>query len=285
MRFAIVASPRTGSSHLTNLLNLRVDVLCNGEILHPKRVFVNWRKKHRTPEKLAELFQLRATSPDQFLERIFAMDYDRPNVGFKILRGQQKHVFERIIEDHSIKKIILFRRNVLANYSSRLIAGETGQYALRAKKAAQQTGERLLVPFDANEFMMFRRKYESYYASVMDALLESDQNFHLINYEEINTPHFFKSLLRYIGASLTGEASEGKHIKQNSSNIVSRFSNPEEVETFLQEHDLPHWRFEGEILFDVPQERSRKRRPDRGHKRRSSEPAGALANRQSPDIT
>jgi len=260
MRFAIVASPRTGSSHLTNLLNSRADVLCNGEILHPKKVFVNWRKKHRTPEKLAELFQLRGTSPVEFLERIFEMNYDRPNVGFKILRGQQKHVFDRIIEDHAIRKIILFRRNVLANYSSRLIAGETGQYALNSRKASQQSGERLTVPFDADEFIFFRRKYESYYAAVMDALLESGQNFHMINYEEINNPHFFKPVLGYIGADLSGDASEGKHIKQNPSNIVSRFSNPEVVEAFLREHALPHWSFEGEVTFDTENPRSRRGR-------------------------
>jgi hypothetical protein len=261
MRFAIIASPRTGSSHLTDLLNSRPDVLCNGEICHPKKVFVNWRKSDRTPEKLTELAALRTTDARQFLERIYEIDYDRPHVGFKILRGQQENVFSAIMDDRAIKKVVLFRRNVLANYSSRLIAKETGQYGLNSKKASRETGERVKILFNADKFITHRNRYESYYASVMNSLLESGQNFHLINYEEINNIYFFKSLLAYIGADLHGLSDEGKHIKQNPPNILSRFSNPDAVETFLRENDLAHWSFEGQVAFDGKAAQRNRRKP------------------------
>jgi hypothetical protein len=277
MRFAIIASPRTGSSHLTDLLNSRRDILCNGEILHSKKVFVHWRGKDRSLEKLAELAELRATDPVQFLERIFQTNYDRPNVGFKILRGQQKNVFHFIMEDCTIKKVVLFRRNVLANYSSKLIANETRQYALNAKKVVKEATKRPTMPFDADEFIRFRRRYEAYYTFIMDTLLESGQDFHLINYEEINNRHFFRSLLNFLGADLQHTDSEGKHIKQNPSNILSRFSNPDVVEAFLRENDLPHWSFEGQVLFDTDNSALRSRRK-RGSGESRSGPAPVFGN-------
>lgn len=265
MRFAIIASARTGSSHLTNLLNSRPDILCNGEICHQKRVFVHWPKEDRTPEKLAELAELRGSDPARFLERIFETNYERPNVGFKILRGQQKQVFDRVIEDRTIRKIILFRRNVLANFSSKLIARETGEFSLSRRKASRTDRTRPEVCFDPDTFIALRRKYERYYASVMDALFQSGQNFHVIDYEEINNRHFFMSLLSYIGADLSHEVQEGKLVKQNPSNIVSRFSNPEAVEAFLREQELSHWSYEGQVSFDIDgaSRRTRKKKRDR----------------------
>ncbi|HLY04340.1 MAG TPA: hypothetical protein VKR31_01190 [Rhizomicrobium sp.] len=251
MRFAIIASARTGSSHLTNLLNSRSDILCNGEICHPKKVYVNWHKRYRTPERLGELAALRSAAPAKFLEQIFEIDHDRPHVGFKILRGQYQDVLRAVLEDRTIRKVILFRRNVLANFSSKLIANETGQYGLNAQKAPRESREPIKVLFDAERFKVHRRKYERYYASAMNTLLQGGQNFHLINYEEINNPWFFRSLLAYIGAESLAPPDEGKLIKQNPSNILSRFSNSREVEEFLLANDLVHWSFEGQVTFDV----------------------------------
>ena len=37
-----------------------------------------------------------------------------------------------------------------------------------------------------------------------------------------------------------------KQVKQNSTDVCSRFSNPEDVMDFLRENDLLHWMHEGE---------------------------------------
>ena len=277
MRFAIIASARTGSSHLTSLLNSRRDILCNGEICHRNKVFVHWPKEDRTPEKLAELAELRGSDPARFLERIFETNYDRASVGFKILRGQQKQVFDRLIEDRTISKIILFRRNVLANFSSKLIARETGEFSVNRKKSQRGERERPSISFDADAFVAYRRKYESYYASIMDALFESGQNFYVIDYEGINNRHFFMSLLSYIGADLERAPNE-KLVKQNPSNIISRFSNPEVVERYLREHDLLHWSYEGQALFDLDEEPQRKQKKRRARKSLELEAAGTGGN-------
>ena len=77
--------------------------MCNGEVRHPKKVLVRRPKNDRTPKVPAELADLRATAPKEFLGRIFEKDYAPPHVGFRILKAL-----------HS----------TIANYSSKLIAAQ-----------------------------------------------------------------------------------------------------------------------------------------------------------------
>src|SRR5258708_862065 len=122
MRFVIVASPRTGSSHLTDLLNHQPDILCNGEIYHPLRVFVKWPRDKMEKRTRKTLRELRTQDPIAFKEYIFSNNFGRAHLGFKILNHQNNDVLQIVLDDSSIFKIILFRRNILANYSSGRIA-------------------------------------------------------------------------------------------------------------------------------------------------------------------
>src|SRR5438105_2272768 len=72
MRFVIIASPRTGSTHLTSLLNEQDDIACHGEIFHPKKVFVRWPRQDKAPEAMAKLMKLREQDPQHFLDHISA---------------------------------------------------------------------------------------------------------------------------------------------------------------------------------------------------------------------
>ena len=72
MRFVIIASPRTGSTHLTSLLNEQDDIACHGEIFHPKKVFVRWPRQDKAPEAMAKLMKLREQDPQRFLDHISA---------------------------------------------------------------------------------------------------------------------------------------------------------------------------------------------------------------------
>jgi hypothetical protein len=264
MYFAVIAAPRTGSSHLVNLLHSRRDILCNGEVCHSKKVFVSWPKLDRSPEVLAELAALRTNSPKLFLARIFETNYRRRHVGIKILKGQNKTVLTSVIADDSIKKVILFRRNVLACYSSQLIALESGKYALASKNAAEASRQQEVL-FDADDFLEFNRKYVTFYKKVIERIYGSGQNFHFVNYEEINNSMFFVMLLKFIGANTRYPPAVSKNVKQNSRNILSRFANRGTVESFVRQHDLMHWSYEGELsleLFDEGGSKTIQQAPD-----------------------
>ena len=269
MSFAIIASPRTGSTHLSNLLHAQSDIFCNGEICHAKKLNLRWDKEDQSEAVVSELATLRSQRPREFLNRIFAVNYGCREVGFKILKGQSDAVFDELFRDPSIKKIVLFRRNILANYSSKLIASLSGEYALRKKDVDETPPASSTVPFDENEFIRFGKKYNRYYDGVMSRLRQSRQYYHVINYEDINEPEFFGNLLRFLGSEASEQPSTGRNVKQNPAYIVSRFSNADAVEDFLRRRNLMHWAYEGELsLGPLPNAADRKGKTRKSSRRR-----------------
>ncbi len=247
MRFVIIASPRTGSSHLVNMLGGHPEIFCNGNVFHPKHVWVFWPDSDLGREVKAELLRLRNTDPMALLERVFATNYGRPHVGFKIFEGQNDEILQKLIGDEAVRKIVLYRKNVLANYSSKIVARKTDKFNARE---GEQGGEVTKIQFVPGKFVSFHARYNAFYRGVIDRLNQNRQHFHLIDYDEINDPSLLAALTTFIGADPSRESVEldqdKRHVKQNPSDICSRFSNPEEVRDFLVEHGLLHWAHEGE---------------------------------------
>jgi len=245
MRFAIIGSPRTGSSHLVTLLGSHPEILCNGNVFHPKNVWVFWPKKDLTEETRSELLELRRRDPEALLDRVFASSYGREHVGFKIFQGQNDRILDRLIADRNIRKIVLYRRNVLANYASSLAAKRSGDWGGKAEGRLEENPK---VSFDENKFMVFHDAYVEFYRDIINRLNDKNQVFHLTYYEDINNPLLFGTLLRFIGVA--GDASPASvkvhHVKQNPSDILSRFANFPTVLEFLRTHGLLHWLHEGE---------------------------------------
>ena len=245
-RFVVIGSPRTGSSHLTALIGKHRDILFNSAIFHEKKVWVHWPKPDLTAETLAELAALRASDPDAFLERIFETNYGRSVVGFKMFSHHDKQAMAKILANPSIRKVVLYRRNVLSNYSSRLIARAIGEHTF---KASDVRPERPLVHFDAADFIAFHDKYVGFYRYVVDTLVASGQTFHPLSYEEINDLGFLSNLILYLGANPKAAKFESAVVKQNPSDIASRFSNRADVEQFCRTSGFAHWLEEGETQF------------------------------------
>jgi LPS sulfotransferase NodH len=244
MRFVIIASPRTGSSNLANVLGGHPDILCNGNIFHPRNAWVFWPGISKRERK--DLFTERNADPRAFLEKVFTTGFGRAHVGFKIFEGQHDEILGELIDEPSIRKIVLYRQNVLANYSSALVARATGKYSLRADQKAAAPP---LVHFDANKFFEFMGEYNAFYRTALERLNARAQAVHYINYEDTGDPLLLGALVSFIGADPAGFNSNAKahkrQVKQNSSDIVARFSNPETVREFLTENGLMNWAHEG----------------------------------------
>jgi hypothetical protein len=242
MPFVIIASARTGSTHLTTLLHKRSDIVCHGELFHPKmKSFLGrWRPTEVTPESKEQLAALRAHDPNAFLERIFANGFKGGPVGFKIFRGHNDDILDQLIADRDVRKIVLFRGNMLAVYSSSRIAHSVGgERVLRTARAVQP-----VVPFEARKFVKFCRRYSAFYRDVVGKLNASGQPYYFLHYEDINDSSLFAGLLNFIDANCVEVTLESVSIKQNSSEVLKRFSNPDEAENFLREHGLMAWAFE-----------------------------------------
>jgi hypothetical protein len=237
------------------MLSGHPDIFCHGALFAPKIMPVFWPKEGRPADGVVratkeELMLLRLRDTDAFLQRIFATGYGRACVGFKIFRYQNDKILRQLIADNDVRKVVLFRKNVLANYSSALAARDTGKWGVQEGHASPET---TLVHFDRDKFVGFHDRFIGYYRDVLEKLHKRRQPYHLINYEELNDDTYLAGLANFIGADPAKSTSEREQrvvqVKQNPSDILARFSNTEEVEQFLREYGFEHWKNEGDASF------------------------------------
>jgi len=240
MRFVIIASPRTGSTHLTSLLNEQDGIACHGEIFHPKKVFVRWPRPDKAPEAMAKLMKLREQDPRRFLDHISANSGNCQHVGFKIFAGHNDAFLETLIADNAVRKIVLWRSNLLASYSSSLIRGQKGA----------ESSEPAQVRFDAAKFIAYGERHCAFYRRVFERLTTARQVFFIVNYEQINDPWLLASLVTFVGGDPAKLIARSRRDKLNTSAILSRFSNAGEVAEFLRNKGLTGWEHESPVSLD-----------------------------------
>jgi hypothetical protein len=243
MRFAIVASPRTGSSLLVQLLHAHEDIFCNGEIFNAK-IAVKWPREEKSPEAMQDLDELRRRNPITFIDYVTSRSYGRPHCGFKIFESHNDVALEHVLSNTEIRKIILLRKNLLAVYSSALIAKETGNF--------HSLGPRMLqakIRFAGRDFRKFCAAHTDFYRRVLTRLCEERQPFYTIDYEQLNDPWLLGGVAGFIGARPMPHRPSTQLMRQNSSAILERFSNSGRAAAFLEKHDLQGWRFEAQVSF------------------------------------
>ena len=198
-----------------------------------------------------ELRDLRSRDPQEFLTRVFEMDQGRPFCGFKIFVKQNDAILDQLLIDPSVRKVILFRTNLLANYASARAARGTGSWKQNADNSdpAQK-----LVRFDEADFLKCSDKYVGFYRRVIAELTRAREPFHMITYDAINDPMMFAGVINFIGADpnkpLNFDDQPRMQVKQGSPDILSRFANPKHVREYLVSHSLLHWCFEGETSLE-----------------------------------
>jgi LPS sulfotransferase NodH len=253
MRFVIIASARTGSTFLVSRLNRARDVFCHQEVFHRHRPLLRIPAGAQLPYTEAELTDLRANDPEAFLEFVFQQSFGRPHVGFKIFGGQHDVMLDKIIRTTAIRKIVLYRRNVLANYASLLSARATGRFGLRDRTVAEA---RPLIQFKEKPFLRFHNKYQEFYSNVTAQIGAAAQEFLFYCYEDVANSKLFANLLRFVGSE-TNQAEEKPREREDATDVLSRFSNPDDARRFIEEHGLVHWQSEAQTLFAPLQARPR----------------------------
>lgn len=257
MRFVIISLRRSGSSHFVSTIIGHPEIMCHGNIFVSGMLPVYWPKDHPLPSHEIALIrtglrELRKADPRAFLERVFATDHGRAHVGFKTFARQNDEILDELIDDPSVRKLVLIRGNILARFSSQLIAHDTGSWGVRTKLEVETPK----VEFNPARFTRYRKAHTDFYARIIGRLLERRQNYHLIRYEEINDSLMLRSAINFIGANpdLPIVEPDGReaHVKQNSSDIISRFSNADVVRGYLAENNLGGWEYEGESHMSAP---------------------------------
>lgn len=109
---------------------------------------------------------------------------------------------------------------------------------------------RLKIEFLKDEFDQLRNGYLANYHLARRLLTETKQMFFSLHYSEINNVDVLSEMLHFIGANQRVEKLATLPIR-GSSDILSRFSNPEVAERYLREHGLMHWAHEHEASSGV----------------------------------
>ena len=232
--FAIIGSQRSGTTFLRRSLNNHPDIVCHGEPFNPDSEGVLEAPLQRAdlPSK-----QERDADPIAFLDRMMSF---HPNglAGFKLLLAHSPPVLNAIAA-RGYRLIVLRRENALARYSSVQILAATqgsGRYFVRA------VGKRPLqikATFDAKAFEQFVESDVARWKHFADILERHSPPCFELEYSELVWGGGVQRVLDFLGAAR--RPLKAWMEKVNSTDVVSRFTNPDLVSEYLSARRLTRW--------------------------------------------
>ncbi len=120
-KFVIVCGGRTGSNLLCGILAQHPDVACHYEVFSPRAIYLGQNRVFDTEAALAA----RDADPVSFIEGLYADAGKHHALGFKLLANHDAMALDHCLTAPDVRKIVLSRENLLAQYSSQRIADET----------------------------------------------------------------------------------------------------------------------------------------------------------------
>jgi LPS sulfotransferase NodH len=179
----------------------------------------------------------RLQNPIEFLDEVEALTANTNLVGFKLWISQDRYfiLLRRLVTERGTKVLLLLRQNLLAKFSSAKLAKKTGQ--------GRVTGEeeiiRETVFFDSDEFAEYLRRMTRQYERAKQQLNKLGCDWFELEYEQLTSLTVKGRLAEFLGVPDAPLVSP--HRKRNTSRIIERFSNTDDVLRFLQSYDLSSW--------------------------------------------
>ena len=217
-RFVILAAPRSGSNMLCCLLNSHPEILCHHELYNPQDIYYALNLRH-TGFKLASCIRQRDEQPLKFLEKIWACNNHSKNVGFKMTHKQNLLVFNTLLNDRSIKKIVLLRNNKVKMHVSKLIAEQNGIW----ENYGQEPTNNIQVNIDLLDLQKDIFLNKVFYNEINKTLTQSNQTYLQVEYEKLQQSDTQNAILDYLQLPHKTLTSTSK--KQNSVDLRQLISN------------------------------------------------------------
>lgn len=222
-RFVILAAPRSGSNMLCSLLHSHQHVLCHHELYNPADIFYALPLR-KSAFQLAQSTKERDQEPLLFLDKIWRHNLSMPCVGFKMTHRQNAQVFQALLADHSIKKILLKRKNAVKSYVSKLIAQGNGIWE---DYGDQKDRHHTAVTVDIDQLNEDIAFNQDFYQEIESSLKSSAQQYCALEYEQLQNVNSQKRLLDFIG--LNYQPLTTASIKQNPTDLRKIVSNYSEL--------------------------------------------------------
>ena len=223
-RFVILSAPRSGSNMLSSLLNSHTSILCHHEIFNPDGIF--YALPLRDSEfSIVNNINERDNDPQTCLDNIWRFNNAKPCVGFKMTHKQNIMVFNSVLNDKRVKKIILIRKNQIKTHVSKLLAQQSGiweQYDTPycAKNSPSKKNKVSVCLQELKNDIAFN---ECYYDEIRLHLKKSKQEYIEVEYDNLNETDTQQRLLNYL--HLEKQELVTHSIKQNSSDLRKKISN------------------------------------------------------------
>ena len=223
-KFVIIANPRTGSNYFLSLLNAHRDITCHSEVFHRDAVYMYGKNN-------SESLQERNADPILFLNNLYNQS-SSICTGFKIFNNHSQAVLNHLIDRSDVKKIILYRSNYLAVYSSEKIAESTQEYISTKHSDSSLTNQKHIaknqvkIIFNQQEFEKRFKNYVNFYNETISKINGTRQSYCFVRYDECLNKELVARLFTFLDIE-TVENFKSSFTKQNTSNIINRFSNPE----------------------------------------------------------
>jgi LPS sulfotransferase NodH len=229
-RFVILAAPRTGSNLLCTLLNSHPEVLCHHELFNPNGIF--YALEYRDGSLDLGSMEARDRDPFRFLQRVWEHPFGASCVGFKMTRGQDAAIMQRLIENSGVLKILLHRRNRLKTFISEQLARQTDRWEVYARDQLATDTPRLCV--DVESFKVHCDLNERFYQDIQHALRSGRQPWIDTAYEDILTAPEHVRLLEFLGVEATRAKLSQSSIKQSDTDLRTHIENFRELELALE---------------------------------------------------
>jgi Sulfotransferase family len=243
--FVIVTHQRSGSNMLVSMLNNHPEIRCFNELMRPT---ARWMKRDgyrgalRILEKVDAAFQkdrYRFGHPYEFVHAAFKTVPKKKLCGFKFHIVQHPKFLSRLIKDPDCKIIVLQRDNRLAQFSSKKIARITGQGSIRKGTKVIHA----VVKFRAWEFKRYVKRMEKEWKRVKLELSASGKQYLNLQYTDLFSRQVVHNMFEFLEVDPSVHV-EPRTVKRNSSEILSRFSNPDKAAETIVRMGFEQWSHE-----------------------------------------
>lgn len=233
--FVIFGAMRSGSNLLQEKLNYFDDIVCLGELYNPKYVgvgrphlrkmgYAGWNRKDEGAVKR------RDAAPFSLLSDALAKAKANDKIlGYRHFDGHDTQVRDAVLEHPQVRKVLL-TRNLVDSFVSLTFARESGQWIKRNENQSTVT----TVHFDIKDFEKYASKTKEYFGFLKTRLDETEQDYMLIDYEDVLNDERVTDVARHVGSRESMSAREPTLKKQTAGTISEKLSNYSEIEDYLR---------------------------------------------------
>lgn len=234
-RFVVLAAPRTGSNWLCSMLDSHPAILCHHEIFNPERII--YAVSLRVGELDLGSVAARDRCPGAVIERLWQASFGHRWVGFKLNRGQHPEAFRQVLDDRSVRKIVIKRRNRIKLFVSEQLALRTGEWESYpwSQRQAEKPKLRVSVEDDLRPHMA---KNEDYYRRLEAALEARGERWLEVTYEDLPKAEERARLLAFLDLEEPQGGLSGMTRKQGKRDLRAMIANFDELATELAGSDL-----------------------------------------------